>query len=282
MALPEGSATNPIATLLSDYQLNIEKMSKWEPAASSMTVKCRTYAITIQIAVIIFLLGALAVPFTVHDRIKGVDPFQVTTFAWVVCGSALVVAKSRYVNSWPWHDFLRGWVVCRTVSDLSDVSGVDSQVILLFLLHNEWNSLLVSDGPYNGMFRRKTDPRSVSESQNQQRSNAPLTYRQGFSIDVPVHLITLLASGFIVLKAMNSAGEHLICIDGRKGGWDAAMQGRRGHWITCPDYNTDALENVHGSGINEKDINRKIHMLRRVDFRWTKILGIYVKDSRFG
>jgi hypothetical protein len=280
---PEGSTTNPIAKLLNDYRSNIQTMSNWEISASSITVQCKTYAIAVQIATMVIIFGAVAVPFTVQERIKGVDPFQVTTFAWVLCGSLLIVAKSRYVNSWPWHDFLRGWVVCRTVSDLSDVSGVEPQVILLFLLHNEWNSLLVSDGPYNGMFGRKTAPRSVSESRNEaQKGKAPLTYHQGFSIDVPTHLNTMLASGFVVLKAMNASGEHLICIDGRKGGSDRAMQGRTGHWLTCPDFNSDALENVHGSGINEKDINKKIHMLQRVEFRWTKILGIYVKDSKFG
>lgn len=282
LTLSEDSTTNPIVNLLADYQANTPEMSKWVISASSITVNCRKYATIVQVAVVILILGALSLPFTVRDRIPGVDPFQMTLFVWLLCGASLIIAKSRYVSSWPWHDFLRGWVVCRTISDLSDVSGVDPQVILLFLLHNEWSSFLVSDGPYNGMFVRKTAVRSVSETKNEEKRNETMTHQQGFSIDVPVHLITMLTSGFVVLKARNSSGEHLICIDGRKGTWDAAMQERRGHWLTCPGFNRDGLENVQGSGIKEEDTSKKIHILRRVHFTWTKILGIYIKDARFG
>lgn len=257
-------------------------MSNWEISASSITVKCRTYVVFMQIMIMVIILGSIALPFTVRDRIKGVDPFQITTFSWLLSGALLVIAKSRYVSSWPWHDFLRGVVVCSTVSDLSDVSGVDAQVILLFLLHNEWNTLLVSDGPYNGMFQRKTDPRSISETKNKEKRNEILTYRQGFSIDVPVNLTTMHGSGLVVLKAMNNSGEHLVCIDGRKGGMDGATQGERKFWMTCPGFNRDDLENYYDSGISDYDISKKVHMLQRESLSWTKILGVYVKDSKFG
>ena len=253
-------------------------MSKWTITASSVTVRCRTYVTLVQGITALIVLGGLAVPFTVRNRIQGVDPFQIALFAWLVGGFLLAAAKSRYVNSWPWHDFLRGCVVCRSLSDLSDVSGVKPQIVLLYLLHNEWNSLLITESPYNGMFRQRCDPRESSKS----KKKNPVLNRVRFSIDVPVDIITMLASGFVVLKVLNAAGEHLICIDGRKGGWDAARQGREGNWMTCPNFTYDALENVHGSGVKDRDIKRRIHMLERREFTWNKVLGVYTNESRFG
>lgn len=49
---------------------------------------------------------------------------------------------------------------------------------------------------------------------------------EGFAIDEPVQLSTMLASGFVILKVASHHGEHLICLDARKrSGVDYAKQG---------------------------------------------------------
>ena len=122
-------------------------------------------------------------PFLVGERIPGVDPFQFVTFGWLLAGAFLVGAKSRYVENWPWHDFLRGQIVCRSVSELAVASRVKKQAVLLYLLHHEFRNPLVFRGPYHGVFRRRA--KSGTE---------------GFNIDVPVGHATVLAAGFIVLE----------------------------------------------------------------------------------
>jgi hypothetical protein len=235
------------------------------------------------------VLGGLAVPFSVGEQITGVDPFQIATYTWLLAGFFLIVAKSQYVEDWPWNDFLHGRVECHSITDLSEVSGIDPQQILLFLLRNEWNNVLNTDGPYNGMFKRKVQPdiseiSEISESSEKKSpadpkktDAAPTSYGAGFSIDVPLNVHTMLASGIVPLKVRDPTGEHLICIDGRKGGWDRAQGERRMRWMTCRNFNSEDLEDR----VDDHSV-KEVHRLERVRFRWTKVLGVYVKDSVFG
>jgi hypothetical protein len=65
----------------------------------------------------------------------------------------------------------------------------------------------------------------------------------GFSIDVPVQLSTMLASGFIVLKVVSVKGEHLICKDIRKGAPPHVVRiDERGKFLAYMDVGKDALE----------------------------------------
>ena len=227
--------------------------------------------------------GGLAIPFAVKERITGVDPFQLTTFAWLLVGVILIVAKSRYVTEWPWHDFLRGRVVCQSVSDLADVTGVDAQVILTMLLHNEQNTTLVTRGPYNGMFSRRAEAIST----------------EGFSIDVAVQLSTMLASGFIILKVLSQSGEHLITLDVRKGtSTDYATHDGLGvKYLACLDLGKRDLnedeedENDYQDEkgrLDEEDLLKSpstpTHVLYLVhgELNYTKVLGLYIADSYFG
>ncbi|KLU85047.1 hypothetical protein MAPG_04079 [Magnaporthiopsis poae ATCC 64411] len=45
----------------------------------------------------------------------------------------------------------------------------------------------------------------------------PIDGTEGFIIDVPTHLSTMVASGLLVFKVLNESGEHLVCLDTRKG-----------------------------------------------------------------
>lgn len=236
--LPESITPFPFKTLNlftrktnapKDYSSASKQMKAWKIAPTYIKVSCRAYVITMMAVAVVLVLGGLAVPFTVQARIDGVDPFQITLFTWIVAGFVLVVAKSRYVNLWPWHDFLKGKVVCTSLSDLSDVSGLNTQIILRYLLQHEYKTWLVTSGPYNGMFCRRCDPRV-------QEKRFAVSQKIGFSIDRPVALQTLFASGFVILKLASSGGEDLICLDGRKGAWDKATYKRQARWMTCRDF----------------------------------------------
>ncbi|KAK6829775.1 hypothetical protein PG987_010359 [Apiospora arundinis] len=202
---------------LKEYQQHDHKTEQWIFDTVSVTVNCRRYVFTVLAVCIVIVAGGLAIPFSVGSRIDGVDPFQITSFCWLVVGVILIAAKSRYVTEWPWHDFLHGRVVCRSVCDLADVSGVDKQVILAKLLSNEEALLLKTKGPFNGMF------------------NPEQRHGTGFSIDEPLRLSTMIASGFLILKVASKAGEHLICLDVRKPLDYAANNARDLRYLSCLD-----------------------------------------------
>jgi hypothetical protein len=150
----------------------------------------------------------------------------------------------------------------------------------------------------------------------------------------------LIDSGFVMLKVRNERGEHLVCLDVRKGNPAmAAVSGgtksktllvediskdnsRSAMTVASPTTNQNPLKNsavqetrnsanatdgtstvvesskektVEKSTINEgrkRGWFRKagknelelpgVQRFKEVDFRWNKVLGIYVRDSQFG
>ena len=258
-----------------DYDSAMDHMKAWKITPTYIKVDCRKYVISACAIAVLLVLGGLAIPFSVQSRIRGVDPFQITLFTWITSGFVLVLAKSRYVSNWPWHDFLKGKVVCRSLSDLTDVSSLDTQIILQYLLHKEWKTLLVTSGPYNGLFTRKCDPRT-----HDQDNVVPQT--EGFSIDRPVALSTMYAAGFVMLKVASMDGEDLICLDGRKGAGDYGSHGRKANWMACRNFNEDILESAGELGTAKKKREHKVLFLRRIEFRWERVLGLYTKESHFG
>ncbi|OBT58635.1 hypothetical protein VE04_01227 [Pseudogymnoascus sp. 24MN13] len=247
------------------YQRDEKLMREWIFTTSTVTVKCRRYVVVVMAICFIILGGGIAIPSCVQERIKGVDPFQVTTFVWLLVGVILIIAKGRYVTEWPWHDFLHGKVVCQSISDLADVTGVDAQMILNKLLYNERDTFMVTKGPYNGMFLR--------------RAKVPGT--EGFSIDVPSQLSTLLASGFIVLKVLSLNGEHLIILDVRKGTTVdyAVHEGVSREYLSCLDLGK------RDSGDEDEDNSLgtpRVLYLTRARVTYTKVLGLYNCNSSFG
>ena len=251
-----------------DYDSAMDQMKAWKITPTYIKVDCRKYVISACAVAIFLVLGGLAIPFSVQSRIRGVDPFQITLFTWIASGFILVLAKSRYVSNWPWHDFLKGKVVCRSLSDLTDVSGLDTQIILQYVLHKEWKTLLVTSGPYSGLFKRRCDPRTYDK-----RNVVPQT--EGFSIDRPVALSTMYAAGFVMLKVASMDGEDLICLDGRKGGWDYGSHGRKANWMTCRNFNEDILESARDSSTTKRKREHKVLFLQRIEFRWERVLGLY-------
>lgn len=274
----------------------MEKMDAWVITEDSIIIKCRRYVLSIVLIAMIIVLGGMSVPFAVKERITGVDPFQITTFSWLIAAFVTVLAKSRYVSQWPWHDFLRGQVICNSVADVHDVTGVNSQMIIWYVLHAEHENILRTKGPYNGMFGQlnSTEGNSMEEVDAIKAMYNAIFGRKGqqtggFAIDVPVDHSTMLASGFILLKVLNDKGEHLICVDVRKGTESAGYAKRdKDMFLSCMNVEKDITEltsmnKSQESASNQMEKERsKVLKLTTNEFRWTKMLGIYVRDCTFG
>jgi hypothetical protein len=262
--------------VIAEYAKHKQTMNHWVVSEDSITIKCRRYVALVIIAALIVVCGCMAVPFAVGSRIPGVDPFQITTFGWGLAFFVVILAKSRYVSEWPWHQFLRGQVVCRSISDVNEVTKIDPQMILMNLLHGECDNILKTRGPFNGMFGRQAE--------------GP----DGFSIDVPVKLSTMLASGFIMLKVINEKGEHLICEDVRKGSSGLSVtRNEADTFLMVRDVGKDMLDEGSDEGVDKSESEQvksrrpvneeKVLKLRVVEnFRWVKVLGLYIRDSKFG
>jgi hypothetical protein len=179
----EGRLKSNALEIFREYETRKAEIKDWAITEDSVRVRTKKYSGIVLTIAIIIIGGSLPVPFLVKNRIPGVDPFQFITFSWLLAGAFLVGAKSRYVENWPWHDFLRGQILCRSVSELAVASRVNKQTVLLYLLHHEFRNPLVFRGPYHGVFRRRAELGT-----------------EGFSIDVPVGHATVLAAGFIVLR----------------------------------------------------------------------------------
>ncbi|KAF5572549.1 hypothetical protein FPANT_13006 [Fusarium pseudoanthophilum] len=163
--------------------------SKWAIEEHAISVSCLPYTISIMSVCAILVLGGLMAGFFVGSRIEGVDPFNITMFAWIVAGFIILVSKSIRVGEWPWRDFLKGRVTCRTVRELANITNLPEQNILMHLLSSERETPLVFRGPYNNVF-----------------SN---TGAEGFSVDVKPTIATLFASGLIVLEVLLESGSAL-------------------------------------------------------------------------
>ncbi|KAF6835378.1 hypothetical protein CMUS01_05791 [Colletotrichum musicola] len=198
----------------------------------------------------VLVVGGILAGILLGERLAGVDPFNITTFAWVLAGFIILLAKSLYVGEWPWRDFLRGRVPCRSVSELERVTGVDAQDIMEYLLAKESYTILDTKGPFNRLFMRR--------------------YDDGFSIDVKMELRTLVASGIIVVKVATHMGPALVCLDIRRG-----VDGRS----IIPHYHSaEKDERILGCfefpDTLEKDEEIPLQELPR-GMAWTRILGVY-------
>ncbi|ERF72635.1 hypothetical protein EPUS_05689 [Endocarpon pusillum Z07020] len=256
--------------VLQEYKKEASKMDSWVFHANAIELRCRGYVLTVMLICFVLIAGALAIPFTVGTRIAGVDPFQITAFSWLLAGVIIIASKSRYVSEWPWHDFIHGTVICDSVTDLADVTGVSEQMILTKLLHSENGSMVSTRGPYNGMFSNRSDS------------------AEGFSIDVPVKLSTMLASGFIVLKVLGDSGEHLLILDARKGSsmdW-ANKSTHSASYLCCLDIESN--EDYHDEGkdlavsTHSRPLANDIHFVKKQNVSWSRLVGLYIADSWFG
>ncbi|KAM0545762.1 hypothetical protein ACHAPJ_011186 [Fusarium lateritium] len=125
---------------------------RWAVEEHAISVSCLPYTVSIMSGCTVLVLGGLLAGFLVGSRIDGVDPFNLTMFAWIIAGFIILVSKSVRVAEWTWRDFLKGRVTCRTVRELASVTNLDEQDIIMHLLASEKQIPLVLRGPYNNVF----------------------------------------------------------------------------------------------------------------------------------
>ncbi|CAG9981745.1 unnamed protein product [Clonostachys byssicola] len=183
------------------HQLELDKartkMKAWVLEEKGVVVECKLYVYSLMVVCTLLVLGGVAVGAAVGDRISGVDPFNITTYCWVLAAFILLVAKSVRVHEWSWNDFLHRRVVCKSVSELSSITGINDQFIIAKLLQEERQSILQTRGPFNTIFRRRSE--------------------DGFSINCPISTWTMLLSGLIMIEVESITGHGLACLDLRQG-----------------------------------------------------------------
>lgn len=259
-----------MADILQDYNLKRGEMKDWVIAEDSITISVRPYvSISVLIAFIV-LCGGIAIPFVVRDRITGVDPFQITLFCWLVAGFIVLVAKGRYVNEWPWHEFLHGHVICCSLKEVCDATNINDQTVLMYLLLGEWQTVLRTRGPHNSMFKRRT-PNGDG----------------GFAINRPIHISTMMASGYLIVQVVNLFGKHLICLDTRKGNASINLRASAERLAYLDLEGNEYLESedekaTPTSQKNKGDRSTRVKKLEISRVIVDRIIGAYVGDSYFG
>ncbi|KAL2675637.1 hypothetical protein Neosp_011827 [[Neocosmospora] mangrovei] len=239
------------------HQLELDnfsnKMKAWVLEEKGVMVHCRLYVSMLMLLCVVLVTGGVSIGVAVGDRITGVDPFNITTYCWVLAAFVLLVAKSVRVHNWPWNDFLHGRVLCKSVSELSSVTGVNEQLILAKILQDESISVLQTRGPYNTVFNRQSE--------------------DGFSIDRPLSTWTMLLSGLIMIEVESTNGRALVCLDLRRGTKYGLIQNMCVYefqgieFILCPRLPNEKDQEVHG------DPNRI--RLGKGKLMWLRALGFY-------
>ena len=229
-------------------------MKTWVLEEKGVMVQCKAYVSTVMAACVLLTAGGIAVGITVGERIRGVDPFNITTYCWVLAGFLVIIAKSVRVHDWPWNDFLHGRVLCKSVSELSSVTGMHAQLIIAYLLECEQTSFLETRGPFHIAFHRKAD--------------------DGFSIDEPLSMWTLLLSGLIMTEVESPLGRSLICLDLRKGtdhgevkDWKRFRVENENLELCCPRLQDQSID------INTNEPRARLAYARGMS--WSRMLGVY-------
>ncbi|KAF8251680.1 hypothetical protein K440DRAFT_658355 [Wilcoxina mikolae CBS 423.85] len=235
-----------------------QKMNEWVFDEKAVIVQCPVYVWSVIIGASMLVIGGLAVGFTVRNRVTAVDPFNITTYCWVLAAFLVLVCKSVRVESWSWRDFLHFRVQCKSVSELRDITGVPEQLIIAKLLHEEPTTILHTRCPYNSAFKRSTD--------------------DGFSIDVPLTMWTMLLSGLIMVQVLTPQGRALACLDVR-----------RGTKYTCvihdnnPTNAQDRLVCADLMTSQRRGMGKKhLFALQMKKIHWTKVQGLFnMQEAEF-
>lgn len=241
-----------------DLQAVTNAMKEWIFEENGVRVRSEWYVWTVLTIALTLVLGGIASGILINDRLTGVDPFNITTFCWVLAAFIVLLAKSVRVSNWPWRDFLRRTVLCRSVSELHSMTGIDEQLILGKLLQVESDSRLQTRGPYNCVFTQKT-------------SSA-----DGFSIDHPMSIQTMLLSGLVMIQVEAIfQGEFLVCLDLRKGTSYHVVQQSKDptddrEYIVSDRLATDGVQDTS---------RQRIPLQKRGDARWNRVVGVYSEQD---
>lgn len=129
------------------FKRDMRRMDGWVVEENGVRVRCGRYVLTTMASAAFLVLGGISAGLTIKDHLNPVDPFNITMFCWVVAAFVVLVAKSLLVAEWPWRDFLQRQVLCRSVSELHSVTGIEDQLILASLIQGESDNCLQTRGP---------------------------------------------------------------------------------------------------------------------------------------
>lgn len=174
----------------------VDELEKWVMDEDSIIITNLWFSWMVLAGVGALLVGGVAL-IAVRNGINGVDPSNLTVLIWTAAGFLMIYFKSMRVENWPWRDFLRGRVVCRSVSEVEAVTKMDPQVLLAILMRFEPRVLLSKCGPFRGLFDR--------------RANGS----RGFIIDVPPTIKTAIAGGFIFVRVDGTHGPALVVLEAK-------------------------------------------------------------------
>ncbi|KAK4158467.1 hypothetical protein C8A00DRAFT_10802 [Chaetomidium leptoderma] len=238
-------------------------MKDWIVDENSVTISARFYVSSVMLGAILLGLGGLAIGFTVGERIEGVDPFNLASYAWILAAFVILICRSVLVEHWTWSDFLRWRVRCRSVSELAATTGVDKQLLLAKLLHDDCGgSILTTRGPYNSMFRRRAGDGTT-----------------GFSIDRPISAETLMLSGLAPLKVVTPRGDAIVLLDYRQGTSltvveHEGIEDKDRELLICDDLTPIAAGGKPSRSWHGLD-PVGLRLTRKNQFKWRRVQGLY-------
>lgn len=267
-ATPEPNVLDQIQSRREELDCLGERMESWIYEEGGVMVKCKTYVASTMLSALLLAASGLAVGVTLGPRISAVDPFNLTTYCWALAAFVILVAKSVRVREWSWHDFLHCQVLCRSVSELASVTGIDEQLILAKLVQVERNSILETRGPFNKVF----DGNKSAD---------------GFSIDRPIGMWAMLLSGLIMIEVESLDGRRLVCLDLRRGTKLGTVENQTKVYFQClyskqgeipaSTERTERREVLEEEGTNMKSQVQ----LKRGELTWTRALGLYSNKDAF-
>ena len=259
--LPDNRLRRKLLEKNKEISHGLEIMNRWTIDSSSIIIQSRRYCWGTLACCAALVFGGLAIGFTVNQRIRGVDPFNISVFCWALAGFMIIFMKSLRVENWPWRDFFKGRVVCRSVSEVTAVSGIDAHLFLSILLRLEVFIQLEKHGPFRGVFVRKAD-------------NPP----DGFSIDVPFTTESLTDGGYFFIKVRGTNGPALVGIQSPIGMAYQVVKpqsyDKDEEVIKCPEIRETGK---WGKGDGQK----KLYYTTSNALRWSRVDGLFCGDAYF-
>ncbi|KAI1745487.1 hypothetical protein F4680DRAFT_402359 [Xylaria scruposa] len=246
------------------------QVDKWIIDERSIVISDIWYSWVVLFAVGVLVTGALVLV-AVQDKIAGVDPSNLSVLVWTAAGFLVVYFKSRRVENWPWRDFLRGRVVCRSVSEVHAVTKIDPQLLLAVLLRCETRMFLHKRGPFNALFELQSD--------------------DGFAIDVPPLTETAISGGHTFLMVDSFYGPALVGLRAKK--WEgyksfSPRDEKRGEGFICRDlrdpgsYSLPLSERRTGQASSKATEILPLYHIRTSDLEWYRVQGVFVQKAVFG
>lgn len=261
----DDAETDPGREVRMAYQRHVVNMLAWSIRTDTIEVPC--LPATLQILLPAFSLAALGVVLfaSPYQKPRGVDPSNLMIFLWSLSLSFLLVCKAFFVPDWAWHDFIRGKVVCGSVSEIKRISGIKDQAIIMHLLRQTYPPH-INSGFARPLFaqRRRATPKIRAEEAIQ------VATTDGFSIDRPISLKTLYAAGFIVLMVETWVGQKLVCVDCRTAGRSLLVKTPQAEEHIVGDFEADKA----AGGDREIRIELKLEALT-----WYRVHGLYLDGN---